>query len=92
MFRACIAGELARQVQSEVEALGGPLGLSSVCLYGGVPLQQQLRQIREINKLRKSRHQQEGIDVVVATPGRLMDFMGIGGRPGRENFQQTSLK
>ncbi|KAL8454818.1 hypothetical protein Emed_000069 [Eimeria media] len=66
--------ELARQVQSEVEAVGGPLGLSSVCLYGGVALQQQVRAVREASQRRRG---PPGIDVVVSTPGRLIDFMGL---------------
>ncbi|KAL8275496.1 hypothetical protein Esti_000447 [Eimeria stiedai] len=66
--------ELARQVQSEVEAVGSPLGLSSVCLYGGVAVQQQLRAVREASERRGRR---SGIDVVVSTPGRLIDFMGL---------------
>ncbi|KAL8455228.1 hypothetical protein Emag_000931 [Eimeria magna] len=66
--------ELARQVQSEVEAVGGPLGLSSVCLYGGVALQQQLRAVREASQ---RRGRVPGIDVIVSTPGRLIDFMGL---------------
>ncbi|KAL8426138.1 hypothetical protein ACSSS7_008248 [Eimeria intestinalis] len=63
-------------IQSEVESVGKPLGLNSVCLYGGVALQQQLRSLREASQ-RRGRGQ--GIDVVVATPGRLIDFMGLQG-------------
>ncbi|CDI77700.1 DEAD/DEAH box helicase, putative [Eimeria acervulina] len=82
--------ELARQVHSELEALGGPLGFSSLCIYGGVPLQQQLRQIRLLCRPQQQQQQQQqgcrkGLDAVVATPGRLIDLMGLGpsaSRPG----------
>ena len=67
------------------------MGFSSLCIYGGVPLQQQLRQIRLLFRPQQQQQQQQqqgcrkGLDAVVATPGRLIDLMGLGpsaSRPG----------
>ena len=53
--------ELAAQVQENIEILGKSLPLRSTVIFGGVGIHPQ------IDKLRK------GIDVLVATPGRLLD-------------------
>ncbi|KAL8425395.1 hypothetical protein Efla_003623 [Eimeria flavescens] len=92
--------ELARQVHSEVEAVGAPLGLTAVCLFGGVALQQQIRVARETSQGRRRQQQQQpGIDVIVATPGRLIDFLGLadsrgpGGRgPVQELIDLTDVR
>jgi superfamily II DNA/RNA helicase len=52
--------ELAMQSQQVVEEIGGPPG---VCIYGGVPKHQQKEALRN------------GAEIVVATPGRLMDLI-----------------
>jgi ATP-dependent RNA helicase DBP3 len=52
--------ELAMQSQQVVEEIGGPAG---VCIYGGVPKNQQRDALRS------------GAEIVVATPGRLMDLI-----------------
>lgn len=57
--------ELAIQVHREVEALS-PDGLSSSCIYGGAPYEPQELAIRR------------GLDVLVGTPGRILDHMGRG--------------
>ena len=54
--------ELAAQVAASVTTYGQNLSLSSGAVFGGVNIRPQ------INKLRK------GTDVLVATPGRLMDI------------------
>ena len=58
--------ELAKQVATEIEALGAPKGIRCLPIYGGVGYQQQL----------------EGIDaghqVIVGTPGRILDHLGSG--------------
>ncbi len=54
--------ELAEQVYGSFRTYGGNLPLRSFVAYGGVPIEPQL------NKLRK------GLDVLVATPGRLLDL------------------
>ncbi|HOC94140.1 MAG TPA: DEAD/DEAH box helicase [bacterium] len=54
--------ELAIQVNSVAAELGAGTGLKSVVLFGGAPLSQQVSKIRA------------GADIVVATPGRLIDL------------------
>jgi ATP-dependent RNA helicase RhlE len=56
--------ELAEQVYDSFRTYGRNLPLRSFVAYGGVPIGPQ------INKLRK------GLDVLVATPGRLLDLLG----------------
>jgi ATP-dependent RNA helicase DDX5/DBP2 len=55
--------ELAQQIQQVAAQLARPLGLKSGCFYGGAPRNFQLRSIRE------------GVDIAIATPGRLNDFL-----------------
>ncbi len=55
--------ELVLQVAGETEKLAARTSLRSVAVYGGAGMK------RQIDKLRR------GVDVVVATPGRLMDHM-----------------
>lgn len=62
--------ELAMQSQEVLDAVLAAKGLKgafrSVCLFGGVPKHEQRRALRA------------GVDVVVATPGRLVDLMEEG--------------
>jgi ATP-dependent RNA helicase DDX5/DBP2 len=55
--------ELATQIQEEAVKFGKSSRLSCTCLYGGAPKGPQLRDV------------DRGIDVVVATPGRLNDIL-----------------
>ena len=55
--------ELAIQVAGETQKLTAHTSLRSVCVYGGAGMKKQ------IDKLRR------GVDIIVATPGRLMDHM-----------------
>jgi superfamily II DNA/RNA helicase len=55
--------ELAIQLAAEAAKLGRDLGLVTVTLYGGVPYSMQYRQLAK-------KH-----DILIATPGRLMDHM-----------------
>ena len=57
--------ELASQVHSEFASLA-PGGLVSYCIYGGAPYDPQERAIRQ------------GLDILVGTPGRIMDHMERG--------------
>ena len=58
--------ELAAQVGDSVTTYGKHLPLRSTVIFGGVGIQPQ------INRLRK------GVDILVATPGRLLDHVGQG--------------
>jgi superfamily II DNA/RNA helicase len=58
--------ELADQVHAELLPLAAVLNLRLLAVYGGVPLGRQAQELRR------------GIDVVVATPGRLLDLVGQG--------------
>ncbi|KGE03205.1 ATP-dependent RNA helicase RhlB [Pseudohaliea rubra] len=56
--------ELVMQIAADAEELGRHTGLNTVTLIGGMDYQKQLNQVnRRI------------VDLVVATPGRLIDFM-----------------
>ncbi|CAN1173532.1 DEAD-box ATP-dependent RNA helicase 53, mitochondrial [Linum perenne] len=56
--------ELARQVEKEFRE-SAP-SLDTICLYGGTPIQKQMREL------------DYGTDVVVGTPGRIIDLMKRG--------------
>merc|ERR1711962_1564383 len=58
--------ELAMQSQEVLEEAGKSCGVGSVCVYGGVSKWGQKEQLNR------------GVDVVVATPGRLIDLMQEG--------------
>jgi len=58
--------ELADQVHGELVPLAAVLGLRLLAVYGGVPLHRQAQQLRR------------GTDIVVATPGRLLDLLRQG--------------
>ena len=56
--------ELAVQIEESFKAYGKYVNLRMLAVYGGVRIDRQL------NKLRS------GVDVIVATPGRLLDHLG----------------
>jgi ATP-dependent RNA helicase DeaD len=58
--------ELAVQVSEAVHRYGRELGTRVLPIYGGQPIRSQLRAL------------QQGVDVVVATPGRALDHIGRG--------------
>ena len=58
--------ELAEQICEAVNDLGRETGLSGTAIYGGVAASQQNRILRE------------GVDIVVACPGRLLDHIWQG--------------
>jgi ATP-dependent RNA helicase DeaD len=58
--------ELAVQVRDEVVKLAAGRKLSILALYGGKPLRQQ------------TEHLHRGVDVIVGTPGRILDHMHRG--------------
>jgi superfamily II DNA/RNA helicase len=55
--------ELALQVRDALEPLGHAIGVKTVAVYGGAPLGRQIATL------------ERGVDLVVATPGRLLDLI-----------------
>jgi ATP-dependent RNA helicase RhlE len=56
--------ELAVQVEESVRTYGRTVPLRPTVVYGGVPLEPQIAQLRS------------GVEILVATPGRLLDHVG----------------
>jgi ATP-dependent RNA helicase RhlE len=56
--------ELAMQIAASVEGYGRHVPLRSTVVYGGVPIDPQIKALRG------------GVEILVATPGRLMDHVG----------------
>jgi ATP-dependent RNA helicase RhlE len=56
--------ELAAQVADSISTYGKYVPLKSAVVYGGVKIQPQIQKLRR------------GVDVLVATPGRLLDHLG----------------
>jgi ATP-dependent RNA helicase DBP3 len=59
--------ELAIQTHETLLAAGQPLGITSVCLYGGVDKESQKKLIKG-----------KKVRIVVGTPGRLLDLANEG--------------
>lgn len=58
--------ELAVQIQQECSKFGQSSRIRNTCVYGGVPRGQQIRDLSR------------GAEIVIATPGRLIDMLEIG--------------
>ena len=58
--------ELAVQIRDEAEVLGRHSGLTSVAVFGGIDYQGQAQRLSR------------GVDLVIGTPGRLIDFLRTG--------------
>lgn len=58
--------ELAVQIQQECDKFSGPCGMHSTCVYGGASKGPQIRDL------------QRGVEILIATPGRLIDLLEIG--------------
>ena len=58
--------ELAVQIQEEVSKFGKSSRIRNTCVYGGVPKGQQIRDLAK------------GVEVCIATPGRLIDMLEMG--------------
>ena len=58
--------ELCSQIEDDVQGFTYHTDLTSIAVYGGVPMDPQERALKS------------GVDIVVATPGRLMDHMRNG--------------
>ncbi len=66
--------ELARQVHQNIESYGAYLSLNSMVLYGGSNMSAQAKRLKS------------GVDIVVATPGRLLEHIG------KKNISLDSVK
>ena len=55
--------ELAVQVREALEPLGHTVGVKTVAVFGGAPLGRQIQTLAR------------GVDIIVATPGRLLDLI-----------------
>jgi len=55
--------ELACQIQEEANKFGKSSKIKNTCCYGGAPKHQQIQDLKD------------GIEIVIATPGRLIDFL-----------------
>jgi len=58
--------ELAVQIQQEINKFGRSSRIRNTCVYGGVPKGPQIRDL------------QRGVEVCIATPGRLIDMLEAG--------------
>jgi len=58
--------ELAEQIKDEIRSLGRKTDLRSVCVYGGVGKNPQIKALKQ------------GAEIAVACPGRLLDLMNEG--------------
>merc|ERR1712168_1140325 len=58
--------ELAQQIQEVAQEFGRTSRLKSTCVFGGAPKGPQLRDL------------EHGCEIVIATPGRLIDFLEMG--------------
>ena len=56
--------ELAMQIADSVAAYGRHVPLRTAVVYGGIPIDPQIKELRA------------GVEILVATPGRLMDHVG----------------
>ncbi|CAM9400375.1 unnamed protein product, partial [Laminaria digitata] len=66
--------ELAVQIKEECDKFGGSSQIKNTCVYGGVPKRVQERDLSR------------GVEIVIATPGRLIDFL----ENGRTNLQRVT--
>ena len=58
--------ELAQQIQEVAQKFGQSSRIKNTCVFGGAPKGPQLRDL------------ENGCEVVIATPGRLIDFLEMG--------------
>ena len=70
--------ELACQIQAETQKFIRGTGIRTACCYGGVPKGQQARDLRY------------GAEFVIATPGRLIDFLTEGTHAPQTNLKRVT--
>ena len=58
--------ELALQIKQECDKFGASSEIKNTVVYGGVPKHTQTRDLRN------------GVEIVIATPGRLIDHLELG--------------
>ena len=58
--------ELAQQIQEVAQTFGRTSKVKNTCLFGGAPKGAQIRDI------------ENGCEIVIATPGRLIDILEMG--------------
>ncbi|KAL7446346.1 hypothetical protein ACHAXH_008698 [Discostella pseudostelligera] len=58
--------ELAVQIKEECDKFGASSEIKNTVVYGGVPIRKQIRELRD------------GVEIVIATPGRLIDHLEQG--------------
>lgn len=58
--------ELAQQIQTVAQDFGSPSKIRNTCIFGGAPKGPQIRDL------------ERGVEIVIATPGRLIDFLERG--------------
>ena len=58
--------ELTRQIVDVLKPLGAAVDLRVTGIYGGAPMEDQIKALRK------------GVDIIVATPGRLIDLLDRG--------------
>ena len=66
--------ELACQIQKECIKFGSSSKIKNTCVYGGVPRGPQIRDLRA------------GVEIVIATPGRLIDML----EGGKTNLKRVT--
>ena len=66
--------ELAQQIQEVADQFGKSSRVKNTCVFGGAPKGPQLRDI------------ENGCEIVIATPGRLIDFLEM----GKMNLQRVT--
>ncbi|KAJ5995435.1 Pre-mRNA-processing ATP-dependent RNA helicase prp5 [Penicillium waksmanii] len=59
--------ELATQIHKDCKPFLKALGLRAVCAYGGAPIKDQIAELKR------------GAEIVVCTPGRMIDLLGANG-------------
>ncbi|KAF7310410.1 hypothetical protein HMN09_00583000 [Mycena chlorophos] len=64
--------ELALQTQENLAKIGEPLGIGSVAVFGGVPKEGQIKQLRNLHKEKTTTR------IIVGTPGRILDLVQEG--------------
>ena len=58
--------ELAMQIHKECSKFGGSSKIKTTCIYGGMPKGPQIRDL------------ERGVEICIATPGRLIDMLEMG--------------